>query len=134
LHLLRCWEQVVPSNTAQHSRPLYLHRGVLSVATSSAAWAQTLSLGRYQLIQKLTPLLGASLQDIRFSPAQWTRSKNSSGRYLAEARSSSTSFSNCPNCQSLCRDFEIERWGLCACCIAQVWSKQTNSLSTEADF
>jgi predicted nucleic acid-binding Zn ribbon protein len=70
-HLLQCWETAVAPKVAQHARPLYIARNVLSVATSSSVWAQNLSLQRYSLLLRLNPLLSEPLVDIRFSCAQW---------------------------------------------------------------
>ncbi len=124
-HLLDSWRKVVSSPIALHTRPLYLSQGVLSVAAASASWAQTLSLQRFMLIKKLSPFLDEPLVDMRFSSAQWTLSSPS-----AVSSSHGESFpnqveihpSNCPSCQALIKPFEIERWGVCACCIAQIWS------------
>lgn len=69
--LLQCWEQVVNQQTAQHTRPLYITRQILYVATSSAARAQELSFQRYTLLKKLNHQLTQNLQDIRFSSSQW---------------------------------------------------------------
>jgi predicted nucleic acid-binding Zn ribbon protein len=73
--LLQCWETVVSDQIAQQTRPLYISRHVLWVATSSSVWAQNLSLQRYSLLQKLNKLLTEPLVDIRFSTAQWFNSK-----------------------------------------------------------
>lgn len=69
--LLKCWHNTVSRNTAQHSRPLYITRQVLWVATSSAARAQELSFQRYSLLKKLNHQLPFTLKDIRFSTSQW---------------------------------------------------------------
>jgi len=120
--LLLCWGQVVSTEVAKQSRPLYLNRGVLSVATASAAWAQTLSLQRYQLIQKLSPVLDEPLIDMRFSTVQWTQSRTSP---LVEKTVNFSHSESCPKCQVLVKRFEIERWGVCSCCIAQIWSNKS---------
>lgn len=70
--LLESWSVVVTPQAREHSRPLYISRQVLWVATSSAVWAQHLSLLRMSLLKKLTPLLGNEpLSDIRFSCVNW---------------------------------------------------------------
>lgn len=69
--LLQCWQKVVQPQVARETRPLYIARQVLWVATSSSVWAQTLSLQRYTLVKKLNPQLPEKLTDIRFSSAQW---------------------------------------------------------------
>lgn len=69
--LLKCWQNTVSSNTAQHTRPLYIERQILWVATSSAARAQELSFQRYSLLKKLDRQLPFALKDIRFSSSNW---------------------------------------------------------------
>ncbi len=69
--LLKCWHNTVSQNTAQHTRPLYISRQVLWVATSSAARAQELSFQRYTLLKKLNNQLPFVLKDVRFSSSQW---------------------------------------------------------------
>src|SRR5512141_2607553 len=70
--LCRCWEKMIEPQVIPHTRPLYIQRNILWVATSSAVWAQNLSLQRYSLLTKLNrQLSGDPLIDIRFSSAQW---------------------------------------------------------------
>lgn len=76
--LLKCWAEAVGAVVATHTRPLSIQRGVLSVATSSAAWAQTLTFERQRILEKLNVKLLSPLVDIRFSTAQWQRPKDSS--------------------------------------------------------
>lgn len=71
--LLKCWPVVVGAAVNLHTQPVSIHRGVLSVATSSAAWAQTLTFQRQQILEKLNVHLPSPLVDIRFSTAQWQR-------------------------------------------------------------
>lgn len=87
-HLLECWQSVVPEKVTQHARPLYISRQVLWVATSSAVWAQNLSLQRYTLLKKLNALLSEPLSDIRFSTAQWYEAKLSSESPTADTETS----------------------------------------------
>ncbi|MBE9044393.1 DUF721 domain-containing protein [Pleurocapsales cyanobacterium LEGE 10410] len=70
-HLLRCWDDVVSQNIAMYTRPLYINRQVLWVATSSAARAQELSFQRYTLLKKLNKKLPFVLKDLRFSSSGW---------------------------------------------------------------
>lgn len=90
--LLKCWHEIVGSSIALHTRPLTIHRDVLRVATSSAAWAQTLMFERKTLLikvnhklsapsefvsstgQKPTQLTESPLTDIHFSTAGWSSS------------------------------------------------------------
>ncbi len=76
--LLQFWPNTVGAAVVAHTRPLLIQRGVLWVATSSAAWAQTLTFERQRLLQKLNQQLPSPLVDIRFSTAQWHRTKDSS--------------------------------------------------------
>jgi predicted nucleic acid-binding Zn ribbon protein len=69
--VLQHWKTVVSPKIFLYTRPLAVNRQVLSVATSSSAWAQNLSLQRYSLLKKINPLLTEPLQDIRFAPAKW---------------------------------------------------------------
>ncbi|MEO1670257.1 MAG: DUF721 domain-containing protein [Cyanobacteria bacterium J06631_2] len=69
--LLTCWERVVNQQTAKYTRPLYINRQILYVATSSAARAQELSFQRYTLLKRLAKHLTFDLKDIRFSSSGW---------------------------------------------------------------
>lgn len=65
------WEEIVGSVVAAQTRPLTIQRGVLRVATSSAAWANNLIYERQRILDKLNTKLGLNLTDIRFSSAEW---------------------------------------------------------------
>ncbi|RUT03221.1 hypothetical protein DSM106972_055290 [Dulcicalothrix desertica PCC 7102] len=82
--LLKCWHDIVGSSIALHTRPISIHRDVLRVATSSAAWAQTLTFERKTLLIKVNQKLSAPLTDIHFSTAGW----NSSTRIIKPRRAS----------------------------------------------
>jgi predicted nucleic acid-binding Zn ribbon protein len=69
--LVRHWVEIVGEHVAMQTRPLAIQRGVLSVATASAAWAQNLVFERQRILAKLNAALALSLTDIRFSTAQW---------------------------------------------------------------
>lgn len=73
--LLQCWAEAVGPIVATQTRPLTVRRGVLKVATSSAAWAQNLVFERQRILSKLNGLLPSPLTDIHFSPAQWSVSE-----------------------------------------------------------
>lgn len=75
--VLRCWSDIVGAAVAVQTRPVSVGRGVLWVATSSAAWAQTLTFERQRILQKLNLRLSSPLVDIRFSTAGWQRAINS---------------------------------------------------------
>ena len=70
LKLMEYWEQVLGVMATQ-TKPLYIDRGVLYVATSSAALSQELSFRVPQLLDKLNHLLPKPLENIRFSAAHW---------------------------------------------------------------
>jgi predicted nucleic acid-binding Zn ribbon protein len=65
------WELVVGKLVAAQTQPIAVYRGVLKVATSSAAWAQNLVFERQRLIAKLNQILPFEITEIRFSTAQW---------------------------------------------------------------
>ncbi|HAC65591.1 MAG TPA: DUF721 domain-containing protein [Cyanothece sp. UBA12306] len=68
----QCWDKIIEPKFARHTRPLYIHRNILAVATSSAVWAQNLALKRYSLLKKLNSQLSCDqLSDLHFSSAQW---------------------------------------------------------------
>jgi predicted nucleic acid-binding Zn ribbon protein len=87
--LLNCWHEIVGNTIVLHTRPIFIQRDVLYVATSSAAWAQTLTFERKNLLANVNrKLLAPSgvvsstetteiqqthspLTDIRFSTAGW---------------------------------------------------------------
>ena len=69
--LCQCWSEIVDTVASRHTRPVTWHRGVLSVATSSATWSQDLTLKRVQIIHKLHQKLLFPVQDIKFSSAGW---------------------------------------------------------------
>jgi predicted nucleic acid-binding Zn ribbon protein len=69
--LLQCWERVVNPQIAQSTRPLYINRQILYVATSSAARAQELSFQRYTLLKRLNQQLTTEIKDLHFSSSQW---------------------------------------------------------------
>ena len=78
LEINKCWRQVVNKKASENTRPLGLERGVLQVATSSAVWAQEMTLQRYSLVKKLNKRLDFTLKDIRFSPARWQQNNQRS--------------------------------------------------------
>lgn len=59
------WEKAVGSRIAAKTRPLRLERGVLHVITSSAAWAQELSLLCESIIIQLQRF-GSDVKSLRF--------------------------------------------------------------------
>jgi len=73
--LVLMWQDIVGDIVAAQTRPISIQRGVLRVATASAAWAQNLVFERQRLIEKLNAKLALGLVDIRFSTADWQTSK-----------------------------------------------------------
>jgi predicted nucleic acid-binding Zn ribbon protein len=59
-NILRVWPQVVGTAVAQHSRPTGLQKQVLQVRVTSAAWSQTLTFERLQILDKLRPAFTSS--------------------------------------------------------------------------
>ena len=71
--VLQQWPKAVGFAVARHTRPLSLHQGTLYVATSTAAWAQTLFYERLNILRKLNRRQPHPLKNIRFSTAQWAQ-------------------------------------------------------------
>ena len=69
--LLKSWQEVVEPKIALQTRPLYVARKVLWIATANSVWAQTLTLQRYSLLKKLNQKVSPPLADLRFSTAKW---------------------------------------------------------------
>ncbi|WP_254567846.1 DUF721 domain-containing protein [Oscillatoria sp. HE19RPO] len=72
--LVESWAIAVGPKITQHTRPLAVERGVLRVATSSAAWAQNLMFERRRILQRLNVGRSEAIADIRFSPKDWSKS------------------------------------------------------------
>lgn len=61
------WREIVGEANARHSRPRAIKNGILMVECSNAAWAQTLTLLRQQIMDKITARFGeCPLQEIHF--------------------------------------------------------------------
>lgn len=71
--VLTHWPKSVGFAVARKTRPTGIQRDVLYVATETAAWAQTLSYERYNILKKLNRHQRQPLKGIRFSTAQWAR-------------------------------------------------------------
>ncbi len=69
--LRACWPAIVGATVAQQSQLVSLQRGVLSVATSSAALAQDLTFKRRRILVKLNNGFASAVNDIRFSTVNW---------------------------------------------------------------
>jgi predicted nucleic acid-binding Zn ribbon protein len=65
------WEEAVGSQLASKSSPEKFEHGVLTVAVSSAPWAQELRLRKKELLARLNETAGRELfQDLKFSVRQ----------------------------------------------------------------
>lgn len=71
--VLQHWPKAVGYAVARHTRPVSLQQGTLYVATSTAAWAQTLLYERFNILRKLNRHQRQPLKNIRFSTAQWAQ-------------------------------------------------------------
>lgn len=69
--LVTCWRKIVNDKIAQNTRPLYVQREILWVATPNSVWAQNMTLQRYSLLKKINPLLDKPIVDIKFNSARW---------------------------------------------------------------
>ncbi len=68
------WPKSVGFAVARITRPVGIQRDTLYVATSTAAWAQTLAYERFNILNKLNRYQKHPLKGIRFSTAQWAQS------------------------------------------------------------
>lgn len=65
--LLSQWDDVVGEETARHSEPVSIARGVLTVRCSSTAWATQLRILRAELVQRIAQAFpGTGIETIRF--------------------------------------------------------------------
>ena len=71
--VLKHWPKSVGFAVARKTRPTSIQRDMLYVATATAAWAQTLSYERYNILKKLNRYQQRPLKGIRFSTAQWAQ-------------------------------------------------------------
>lgn len=80
LQLCQQWRVVVGEAVAAHTRPVAVHQGVLWVAVSNPAWAQTLTFERSRLVAKInrsiSPPFDPPLVDARFSSARWFETRS----------------------------------------------------------
>lgn len=65
--LLASWHEVAGAETAEHSRPVGIDDGVLTVACDSTAWATQLRLMRVQIATRIAQRYpDAGIQSVRF--------------------------------------------------------------------
>ncbi|MEA5512074.1 DciA family protein [Crocosphaera sp. UHCC 0190] len=141
----QAWDKVVNERVAAQTRPRYINRNILWVATASAVWAQQLSLTRYSLLKQLNTHLSAEpLEDIRFSSAQWYQPQaltpNAISRVSASLSPEVTTTPQaafeqwvkvlqdrdqtlllCPQCHCPTPLAELNRWNKCSLCMVQHW-------------
>jgi predicted nucleic acid-binding Zn ribbon protein len=76
VEICQAWETIITEKIAPHTKPLFIQRDVLWVATSSAAWSQQLSFQGHSLLKKLNNQISSSpLLKIRFSSGQWDQNQ-----------------------------------------------------------
>jgi predicted nucleic acid-binding Zn ribbon protein len=65
--LVRTWDDVAGAETAQHTRPVALDAGMLTVQADSTAWAKQLQLMRTQILSEIVRRFPeAGVDSIRF--------------------------------------------------------------------
>ena len=65
--LVRTWEDVAGAETAQHTRPVALDAGTLTVQADSTAWAKQLQMMRSQILSEIIRRFPeAGVESIRF--------------------------------------------------------------------
>ncbi len=65
--LVRQWDEVAGAETAAHTRPVALERGILTVQCDSTAWAKQLRMMRAQIVTRIEERYPqAGVEDVRF--------------------------------------------------------------------
>ncbi|WP_460775349.1 DciA family protein [Microbacterium sp. GXF7504] len=65
--LVRQWSEVAGEDTAAHTRPVALERGILTIQCDSTAWAKQLKLMRAQIVTRIGQRYPeAGVEDVRF--------------------------------------------------------------------
>ncbi len=67
----KLWAEVVGDVVAANTKPVRLHKNVLTVATSSPTWAQNLAFQRTLILKKLNPRLDRQIDSLKFRPGTW---------------------------------------------------------------
>lgn len=67
----KAWQETVNHRIAQHTKVLTVRNDVLLVATTSAPWAQQLTLQRQSLLTNINRFLETPIKDIRFTILLW---------------------------------------------------------------
>ena len=91
--LYQYWNEMVDPKIVFHTRPLYIRRDLLWVATSSAVWAQNLSLQRNLFLKNINAQFPEEpLVDIRFSSAEWHNSRLVADTFVESSHPSKIDF------------------------------------------
>ena len=68
------WGEIVGDAVAANAKPVRLHKGILTVTTSSPTWAQNLAYQRTLILKKVNTRLTPPQQqiaDLKFRPGTW---------------------------------------------------------------
>ncbi|MEM9003344.1 MAG: DUF721 domain-containing protein [Cyanobacteria bacterium P01_F01_bin.86] len=84
--VLQHWPKAVGFAVARKTRPIGIQRNTLYVATATAAWANTLSYERLNILKKINQNQRNHLKNIRFSTAQWSSKSPSPQANVANAQ------------------------------------------------
>lgn len=74
--ILDHWPVIVGQAVARQARPVRIEQKILYVAVINPMWAQTLTLERLAILNKLNQQLQVDLTDLRFSSGDWFRRPN----------------------------------------------------------
>ncbi|PSN15565.1 DUF721 domain-containing protein [filamentous cyanobacterium CCP5] len=69
--ILAGWSAAVGENVARQSEPVRLSRGILYVAVTNPTWAQTLTMERLRILNKINLQISPPRKEIRFSTGDW---------------------------------------------------------------
>ncbi|MEB3163831.1 MAG: DUF721 domain-containing protein [Prochlorothrix sp.] len=140
--VVQVWPTIVGTAVAAQTRPVRLERQLLQVATATSVWAQHLQFERHHIMAKLKADLGLDLREIRFSSALWSVAPYPDRHNLASVEQQAlwqrhpsrihppapplaplgtpvASFVDCPQCNCPTPPGEIQRWSVCAFCMAR---------------
>ena len=74
--ILNHWTELVGAAVARQARPVRIENTILYVAVINPMWAQTLTLERLTILNKLNQQHRFDLTDLRFSSGDWFRRPN----------------------------------------------------------
>ena len=91
--LCQYWNEMIDPKIVSHTRPLYIQRNSLWVATSSSVWSQHLSLQRHLFLKNINVRFPQEpLVDIRFSSAKWHNSQLIADTFVESSHPSKIDF------------------------------------------